>query len=161
MPRYIEVSSEEHDHVERDDDDNERDDDERDDDDGDEEIQSGLTIEAVPESGPLTSSLAMEQVRLHHMDLPPELEAEILRVLLRPIDPTLTYRIGNENRERALGELFATLTVETAYQLSRRLDLSRPDDPLAVAFGRLARDRQLRLQSFLDFTRRRRSGQRR
>lgn len=113
--------------------------------------------EPPPDSSLPTTSEAMEQARQHGSALPPDLEAELLRILLRPLASDETHRTGNHNRELELRALFGALTVETSYQLSRRLELARAGDPIAAAFRRLTFERQQRLQGFLIFARRRAS----
>lgn len=81
--------------------------------------------------------------------LSPDLEGQIMATLSRPLRPDEGHQIGNDNRERELRLLLATLTPIQAFHLRRRLELDRNTDPLALAFRRLIIDRRLRLRAFL------------
>jgi len=89
--------------------------------------------------------------------LEPAMEAEILRTLTRPVAAGETDRVGNARREHDLGTLFSQLDVLQSHHLGRRLDLGRPTDAIAVAFGRLVVERRQRLRAWLADARRRAS----
>jgi hypothetical protein len=94
-------------------------------------------------------------------DLPPELEAELLAILLRPLAPGETHQTGNAARERELCEVLARLSPAQALALLPRLDRAAPSDELGTAFQRLIPERRLRLRTFLSDTRRRQATTRR
>ena len=65
-----------------------------------------------------------------------------------------TARVGHDRKEREVATLFAQLTPAQSLALSKRLAINAPDDPLAVAFGRMLVDRRNRLIAFLERLRR-------
>ena len=77
------------------------------------------------------------------------LEASLLAIVTRPLRPDESHRTGNDQRERELGTLFASLTRVEAFHLRRQLDLDLESDPIAVAFRRLTGDRRQRLRASL------------
>lgn len=79
-----------------------------------------------------------------------EIETALVDLLTRPIDRCETHHRGYALRERAIRERFAALDVGDAYELARRLDVARANDPLVSAFGRLTVERRLRLRAFLE-----------
>ncbi len=82
------------------------------------------------------------------------IEHQIAALIVRPIEPGEGHRTGNDRKERELLMLLETLTAVEALTLRRRLACSRPDDALAMAFGRLVVERRTRVLAFLDDTRR-------
>ncbi len=112
-----------------------------------------VPVAAAPGRTPTTSEV-LQRTRVSP-DLPPQLEAELLAVIVRPIGGDETRRDGNAARERELYGLLATLDVTQAFHLGRRLDAMRADDALVRAFSRLIPERRQRLRAFIADTRRR------
>ncbi len=108
---------------------------------------------APPSPVPVRQEVAI----VAHQEIPIALaiEASIIATLTRPLRPGENHQSGNANREAELQGVFATLDALQSAELLRRLDLDRPDDALARAFGRIVIERRTRLRAFLADTRRR------
>ncbi len=87
--------------------------------------------------------------------LPLAPDAELLAILeaVPLYGDTLEYAF--RQKERALLELFATLSVDASRSLHARLVMARPDDEVATAFARMVPERRARLLAFLADARRR------
>ena len=81
--------------------------------------------------------------------LTPDLERDLIAIIVRPIRLGEGHQVGNELREQELRAALAALEPVDAFQMRRRLELDRATDALAVAFRRLVPDRRRRLIAFL------------
>ncbi len=87
--------------------------------------------------------------------LSPEAERAILDALASSPRAGETVALAFQRIEHQVGLLFAKLTVLQARALHRRLSQPVEGDALAARFGRLVRERRLRLLAFLGDARRR------
>jgi len=76
-------------------------------------------------------------------------ERDIIEELDAPAVPGELAADAFRRKEHALVALFATLTVEQARLLHRRLSVPEPSDPIAQRFARLVVARRTRLLAFL------------
>lgn len=102
-----------------------------------------------------TSDEARAQAQRYAVEVPADIEAAIVAVLVRPPAPGESHRSAGDQRELALRELVGQLSAAQSLALERRLDMDRDTDPLAVAFRRLLGARRVRLRAFLADCRRR------
>lgn len=80
---------------------------------------------------------------------PIEVDRRILEVLEAPLEWGETVDAAFRRKERALLELFASLSSVEASKLHHRLSVARPDDAVASCFARLVPERRARLLAFL------------
>jgi hypothetical protein len=85
----------------------------------------------------------------------PETERALIELLTRPIDQSAGHNAGYAVREQEIAQMFASLELQTALAVAKRLDLAKYDDPLATAFNRMVASRRNRLRAFLGDARRR------
>jgi hypothetical protein len=96
-----------------------------------------------------TSDEARAQAQRHAVEVPTNIEAAIVAVLVRPPLLGESHRSTGDQRELELREIVSQLSAAQSLALERRLDMDRDTDPLAVAFRRLLDVRRVRLRAFL------------
>ena len=109
----------------------------------------------ISTNGCPTTDQVRKDARAQRLELPAQIEIEIVAALMRPLAVGETHAVAAEQRERALLAIFFRLTPAEAMALGRRLDFDQANDSLAVAFRRITSDRRRRLRGFLADTRRR------
>jgi hypothetical protein len=78
----------------------------------------------------------------------------IVAIVMRPLSPDEGPKIGNDNKEKEIRELFAALMPAEALLLRRRFAADRSNDELVAAFKRLTIERRTRLVAYLADARR-------
>ena len=95
------------------------------------------------------------EFKLTWSPLPDGGDAKIIAVILAEPVHGESSHAAFRNKEIQLAELFAKLATADARALHRRLTIPAKDDPVAVRFGRLTKERRDRLTAFLADARRR------
>jgi hypothetical protein len=110
--------------------------------------------EPVATTRAVTTSIVIERAGRSSPILTAAIEAQLIDALTRPLHPGETHYEGGARRERDVAALLLALDDRDAYELTRRLQRDRNDDPLVAAFGRLVTERQQRLRAVLAARRR-------